>query len=770
MSLIKCKECGKEISDKAEFCVNCGCPINKKKSDNNIRNNYLSIFIYVVLTSLILLVIFSNSIPSIVTRYSGNYSFKEFIEWINSSYLKRFEVTNPFIYSFSIVLGITFILMFIKVKMAKIIYGILTTGVILSIFALYILGYKLHIGMVIILISLFIMFIYNNNIMIDQIIKKEFWESIFKKIISIRELLNIEFFKRKIGKIAIVFGVVGIILISYIFVFSNNKEAIGPFLYVTEDNSLKFINSTMKKASEISSNYKEDIVQASISDNQRYFIYLKNENLYLVDTKTKDFKSEKIMSSVDSAYFVNDDKNIIILTKEKELYNYDFKDKKRLEKDVSSISTTVKDKIVYVKDETLYIRSVKNNVEDKKKISSSYSEYGYIIVSKDEKHLLYSINNEGKYDYYKYTISTGNNQKVLVNVDTLYDFAENFDSFIYTVKNGENKIDADKIFTDNYKDSDAKYVKQDYFLNYLYGYITYEEYRNLSEISYAVDRRNSVRELLKDGISFGNTYDVYYQSGDNKLKLASNISYLEEADIENKQIFYSVKTLKNNKKIDINDVDVYSYDDVIEDYFVFDLMYKKDGFDEEKITTLEKPYIIVYKEGKNDFYYEADIDDKTELYYVKLNSGKVKENKLISDNLYRLSYLSKYKGQTIFLENYNEDESTADLKMVKGGKVTNIAYDVLEPGYFYNYTIEDKYIGYHTIVDYDENTRNYYIYDGKSKKILKDITYTIPYNSKYMYVFKDCSDNSCDLYRYQNSKLDLIEYDVNNFSYEFLQQ
>lgn len=29
MSLIKCKECGKEISDKAENCPHCGYPINK---------------------------------------------------------------------------------------------------------------------------------------------------------------------------------------------------------------------------------------------------------------------------------------------------------------------------------------------------------------------------------------------------------------------------------------------------------------------------------------------------------------------------------------------------------------------------------------------------------------------------------------------------------------------------------------------------------------------------------------------------------------------
>lgn len=31
MALIKCVDCGKEISDKSEFCIHCGCPIKKKK-------------------------------------------------------------------------------------------------------------------------------------------------------------------------------------------------------------------------------------------------------------------------------------------------------------------------------------------------------------------------------------------------------------------------------------------------------------------------------------------------------------------------------------------------------------------------------------------------------------------------------------------------------------------------------------------------------------------------------------------------------------------
>ena len=30
MALFTCPECGKQVSDKAEMCPNCGCPISKQ--------------------------------------------------------------------------------------------------------------------------------------------------------------------------------------------------------------------------------------------------------------------------------------------------------------------------------------------------------------------------------------------------------------------------------------------------------------------------------------------------------------------------------------------------------------------------------------------------------------------------------------------------------------------------------------------------------------------------------------------------------------------
>jgi len=38
MSLIKCSECGKEISDKAEICINCGNPIQKEIEYQKMKN------------------------------------------------------------------------------------------------------------------------------------------------------------------------------------------------------------------------------------------------------------------------------------------------------------------------------------------------------------------------------------------------------------------------------------------------------------------------------------------------------------------------------------------------------------------------------------------------------------------------------------------------------------------------------------------------------------------------------------------------------------
>lgn len=37
MAMIKCEECGKEISDKAKVCPNCGCPLDQMQIGGTVR-------------------------------------------------------------------------------------------------------------------------------------------------------------------------------------------------------------------------------------------------------------------------------------------------------------------------------------------------------------------------------------------------------------------------------------------------------------------------------------------------------------------------------------------------------------------------------------------------------------------------------------------------------------------------------------------------------------------------------------------------------------
>lgn len=57
MALIKCKECGKEISDKATACIHCGCLI-EINGKNNIKADKNKSVIYILMSIVIMIIIF----------------------------------------------------------------------------------------------------------------------------------------------------------------------------------------------------------------------------------------------------------------------------------------------------------------------------------------------------------------------------------------------------------------------------------------------------------------------------------------------------------------------------------------------------------------------------------------------------------------------------------------------------------------------------------------------------------------------------------------
>ena len=53
MALVKCKECGKKVSDKAEVCVDCGYPISRNKSISTVQNTKKSLKLQLLLSKII---------------------------------------------------------------------------------------------------------------------------------------------------------------------------------------------------------------------------------------------------------------------------------------------------------------------------------------------------------------------------------------------------------------------------------------------------------------------------------------------------------------------------------------------------------------------------------------------------------------------------------------------------------------------------------------------------------------------------------------------
>lgn len=57
MALIKCSECGNEISDKADTCPKCGINLKqRKKSKNGIIKNFGDIRLFIILLVLMVII------------------------------------------------------------------------------------------------------------------------------------------------------------------------------------------------------------------------------------------------------------------------------------------------------------------------------------------------------------------------------------------------------------------------------------------------------------------------------------------------------------------------------------------------------------------------------------------------------------------------------------------------------------------------------------------------------------------------------------------
>ena len=85
MALIKCKECGKEISDQATTCPNCGYPMHQKITGNTNINEkidnkkaifiIIAIFVFALIIGAII-VVNDGQIPLFIVEGQGTVTIE----------------------------------------------------------------------------------------------------------------------------------------------------------------------------------------------------------------------------------------------------------------------------------------------------------------------------------------------------------------------------------------------------------------------------------------------------------------------------------------------------------------------------------------------------------------------------------------------------------------------------------------------------------------------------------------------------------------------
>lgn len=88
MAIIKCKECGKEVSDKAKVCIHCGCPIKKIEENSNQTNDMVEEVIEKIEENKKKVIIGGIAILVLLLIFVGNSNKKPNItgSWENTSY------------------------------------------------------------------------------------------------------------------------------------------------------------------------------------------------------------------------------------------------------------------------------------------------------------------------------------------------------------------------------------------------------------------------------------------------------------------------------------------------------------------------------------------------------------------------------------------------------------------------------------------------------------------------------------------------------------
>ena len=429
----------------------------------------------------------------------------------------------------------------------------------------------------------------------------------------------------------------------------GGKDIAYPLVYKTSEGDIMLLNEKGKEKDAVKLASEGSVNVRYANTTNRYLVFRKNGSLYLYDAKAKE-ETSKIVADASTAYWTPNDKYIIALDDDDNLYSIvPGKEKEKLDSEVADIVGYTDEKIVYKKDDTLYVRSLKAKKDDRTKIVSEYSSATYELDGK----LVIYVDKEN--NLYSYNVKKDKAEKISKDVEDFACAEDSCAKILYSVVE-DDEMD---LYIYNGKKS-TKILKEtaelvDYDLeNELFLYVKDDTlyFQKGDKDPYKVGEDISYAHFLGDDA-------VYYKNEDKDLYIAK----------------ISGKKLKTAKKLaDEVEGSIVEMDGKLA--FVTDLDDNKCG--DLYIATTSKAkkvdgdvYRGVYtnKDGSMIYYLKNYDGTSGDFYYTKGSKGKK-----IDTDIHSVSYI---KDDLIYyLKDYSSSKSRGDLYRYTGSKGKKIAESV----------------------------------------------------------------------------------------------
>ena len=442
-----------------------------------------------------------------------------------------------------------------------------------------------------------------NNTIVDKL--GNAWKKVVKLIMDNKKVI--------IGVL-----VIFIVLLLLTKLFNKPGTPNYPVIFNDSDGDI-YLTTTKAKSKEDSIKLAtgqsvSKVYYANTTD--RYVLFQKDESLYIYDAKKKG-ETEKIVSDIAGSnyYFTKDDKYVIALDEEKNIRVYNFKKTEKIESNVTSIIDYTNDKILFEKDNTLYIRSIKPSKNDRKKITDDYNQN--IKFSKDGKNVIYL---DSESNLYIYNVKKDKKEKISENVSNYFCDEKSCDKMYY-IQMGNEKT----LYYHNSKD-ETKVETGVYAL-----------------LAYDVEKQQVVYSKLEN-----KKYELYYKKGNKKSdKVDGSLDNIRFVKLFNNRDIYYVTGDNKAKYARVNGARV---------------------TDKEKLAEKVSGYIYEYKKG---FAFVADVSDN---YTGKLYVAKNGKAKIADEEVNSGSIVVNTEGNRIY---YIKDSNTSgDLYYTTGSKKKRIETDV----------------------------------------------------------------------------------------------